>query len=90
MEKKNTIFSSLVTSVEFITNIQNIKQLNMIRSKLKKLDNIKQIKDIEISSKVYKGKIYYSGTINDLKKNLDEINYNLNENFNSWRLVTNE
>lgn len=89
-KKKNTIFSSLVTSVEFITNIQNIKQLNMIRSKLKKLDNIKKIKDIEISSKVYKGKIYYSGTINDLKKNLEEINYNLNENFNSWRLVTNE
>ena len=89
-KKKNTIFSSLVTSVEFTTNIQDIKQLNMIRSKLKKLDNIKQIKDIEISSGVYKGKIYYSGTINDLKKNLEEINYNLNENFNSWRLVTNE
>ena len=55
-KKKNTIFSSLVTSLEFTTNIQNIRQLNIIRSKLQKLNNIKQIKDIEVSSKVYRGK----------------------------------
>ena len=89
-KKKNTIFSSLVTSLEFTTNIQNIRQLNIIRSKLQKLNNIKQIKDIEISSKAYRGKIYYSGTINDLNKNLEEINFILKENFNSWRLLTNE
>ena len=89
-KKKNTIFSSLVTSLEFTTNIQNIRQLNIIRSKLQKLNNIKQIKDIEVSSKVYRGKIYYSGTINDLNKNLEEINFILKENFNSWRLLTNE
>ena len=89
-KKKNTIFSSLVTSLEFTTNIQNIRQLNIIRSKLQKLNNIKQIKDIEISSKAYRGKIYYSGTINDLNKNLEEINFILKENFNTWRLLTNE
>ena len=89
-KKKNTIFSSLVTSLEFTTNIQNIRQLNIIRSKLQKLNNIKQIKDIEVSSKAYRGKIYYSGTINDLNKNLEEINFILKENFNSWRLLTNE
>jgi len=89
-KKKNTIFSSLVTSLEFTTNIQNIGQLNIIRSKLQKLNNIKQIKDIEVSSKAYRGKIYYSGTINDLNKNLEEINFILKENFNSWRLLTNE
>ena len=89
-KKKNTIFSSLVTSIEFTTNIQNIRQLNIIRSKLQKLNNIKQIKDIEVSSKAYRGKIYYSGTINDLNKNLEEINFILKENFNSWRLLTNE
>ena len=89
-KKKNTIFSSLVTSLEFTTNIQNIRQLNIIRSKLQKLNNIKQIKDIEVSSKVYRGKIYYSGTINDLNKNLEEINFILKENLNSWRLLTNE
>ena len=89
-KKKNTIFSSLVTSLEFTTNIQNIRQLNIIRSKLQKLNNIKQIKDIEVSSKVYRGKIYYSGTINDLNKNLEEINFILKENFNSWRLLANE
>ena len=89
-KKKNTIFSSLVTSLEFTTDIQNIRQLNIIRSKLQKLNNIKQIKDIEVSSKAYRGKIYYSGTINDLNKNLEEINFILKENFNSWRLLTNE
>ena len=89
-KKKNTIFSSLVTSLEFTTNIQNIRQLNIIRSKLQKLNNIKQLKNIEVSSKVYRGKIYYSGTINDLSKNLEEINFILKENFNSWRLLTNE
>ena len=89
-KKKNTIFSSLVTSLEFTTNIQNIRQLNIIRLKLQNLNNIKQIKDIEVSSKAYRGKIYYSGTINDLNKNLEEINFILKENFNSWRLLTNE
>ena len=51
---------------------------------------LEKIKDIEVSSKAYRGKIYYSGTINDLNKNLEEINFILKENFNSWRLLTNE
>ena len=53
-------------------------------------NSIKEIKNLEISSNIYKGKIYFIGTIDSLQGNLEEQNITLKESFNTWVITIDE
>jgi hypothetical protein len=46
--------------------------------------SIKKINTLEISSKVLKGRIYYTGSLKNLQEGLEDQSVFLKENFNSW------
>ena len=89
-KNKNTIFSGSSLSLEFVFANKNLKNLNKLRNTLVNTNSIKEIKNLEISSNIYKGKIYFIGTIDSLQRNLKEQNITLKESFNTWVITIDE
>lgn len=89
-KNKNTIFSGSSLSLEFVFKNKNLKNLNKLRNTLASINSIKEIKNLEISSNAYKGKIYFIGTIDSLQRNLKEKNITLKESLNTWVITIDE
>lgn len=89
-KNKNTIFSGSSLSLEFVFANKNLKNLNKLRNTLASTNSIKEIKNLEISSNMHKGKIYFIGTIDSLQRNLKEQNITLKESFNTWVITIDE
>ena len=83
-KNKNTAFSDSELSLEFTASIKSLKQLNKLRNELLANASIKKINTLEISSKVLKGRIYYTGSLKNLQEGLEDQSIFLKENFNSW------
>ena len=83
-KNKNTAFSDSELSLEFTAKIKSLKQLNKLRNELLVNTSIKKINTLEISSKVLKGRMYYTGSLKNLQEGLEDQNIFLKENFNSW------
>lgn len=88
-KSKNTAFSDSELSLEFTASIKSLKQLNKLRNELLANASIKKINTLEISSKVLKGRIYYTGSLKNLQEGLEDQSIFLKENFNSWVLSYN-
>ena len=89
-KNKNTAFSDSELSLEFTAPLKNLKQLNKLRNELLANASIKKIKTLEISSKVLKARIYYTGSLKNLQEGLEDQSIFLKENFNSWVISYNE
>ena len=83
-KSKNTAFLDGELSLKFTAPLKSLKQLNKLRNKLLANASIKKIKTLEISSKVLKGRIYYTGSLKNLQEGLEDQDIFLKENFNSW------
>ena len=83
-KSKNTAFSDSELSLEFTASIKSLKQLNKLRNELLANASIKKINTLEISSKVLKGRIYYTGSLKNLQEGLEDQSIFLKENLNSW------
>ena len=83
-KSKNTAFSDSELSLEFTAPLKSLKQLNKLRNELLANASIKKINTLEISSKVLKGRIYYTGSLKNLQEGLEDQSIFLKENFNSW------
>lgn len=81
---KNTAFSDSELSLEFTAPLKSLKQLNKLRNELLANASIKKLNTLEISSKVLKGRIYYTGSLKNLQEGLEDQSIFLKENFNSW------
>jgi len=89
-KSKNTAFSDSELSLEFTAPLKSLKQLNKLRNELLANASIKKLNTLEISSKVLKGRIYYTGSLKNLLEGLEDQSIFLKENFNSWVISYNE
>jgi hypothetical protein len=89
-KSKNTAFSDSELSLEFTAPLKSLKQLNKLRNELLANASIKKLNTLEISSKVLKGRIYYTGSLKNLQAGLEDQSIFLKENFNSWVISYNE
>lgn len=89
-KSKNAIFPDSDLSLEFTAQIKSLKQLNKLRSELLANISIKKIRTLEVSSKVLKARIYYTGNLKNLQEGLEDKNIFLKETINSWLINYNE
>lgn len=83
-KNKNTAFSDGELSLEFTAPIKSLKQLNKLRNELLANASVKKIHTLEISSKMLKGRMYYTGSLKNLQETLEDQSIFLKENLNSW------
>jgi len=89
-KNKNAIISSTAFSIEFTSEIKNLNQLNNLRKTINNTAGVSELKNLEISSKLFKGKIYFTSSIDDLKKNLEYKKIILKETVNNWIIIYND
>ncbi len=89
-KNKNAIISSTALSIEFTSQIKNLNQLNNLRKTINNTAGVSELKNLEISSKLFKGKIYFTSSIEDLKKNLEYKKIILKETVNNWIIIYND
>ena len=77
-------------SIEFTSQIKNLNQLNNLRKTINNTAGVSELKNLEISSKLFKGKIYFTTSIEDLKKNLEYKKIILKETVNNWIIIYND
>ena len=82
---KNVISSGSILSIEFITKLKDLNSLSNLRKNLRLIDSIKNLKNLEV-----KGKIYFVGSIEDLKIKMADNDIILKEDLESWKITVNE
>jgi len=87
-KSKNTAFSDSELSLEFTAPLKSLKQLNKLRNELLANASIKKLNTLEISSKVLKGRIYYTGSLKNLQEGLEDQSIFLKEILTHGSLVT--
>ena len=84
------IFNDFKENNKFLV-FSSMQDSSNIKFELKDLvSRFKSVFNLEISSKTYRGKIYFSGTIEDLRSNLEYKNIILKETASEWIIISNE
>ena len=89
-KNKNIILTTSAQSIIFVSKIKSLTNLNSLRDVILQNKFINKIEDIEISSNFYRGKFYFSGSINDIKKSLEDSKVFIKEDLENWIITYNE